>query len=93
MNKPFATDLLITENTYKLIKDKVIVEQMPCVYVKGETDEIKMFALINLAGKGRSETTPVQQGFKKTIEFGDCYIPQSRWDENKGSYHELEIKT
>lgn len=51
LNKPFATDILITENTYKLIKDKVIVEEMPGVHVKGKTDAIKMYAVINLAGR------------------------------------------
>ena len=50
LNKPFATDILITENTYNLIKDKVIVEEMPGVHVKGKTDPIKMFAVINVTG-------------------------------------------
>ena len=56
LNKPFATDVLITENTYNLIKDKVIVQEMPGVHVKGKTDAIKMFAVINLAGKDRPST-------------------------------------
>ena len=56
LNKPFATDILITENTYNLIKDKITVCEMPGVHVKGKTDAIKMFAVINLAGKGRPET-------------------------------------
>lgn len=56
LNKPFATDILITENTYNLIKDKVIVEEMPGVHVKGKTDAIKMFAVINLKGKVRPAT-------------------------------------
>ncbi|MBO4547413.1 MAG: HAMP domain-containing protein [Treponema sp.] len=56
LNKPFATDILITENTYNLIKDKVVVEEMPGVHVKGKTDAIKMFAVINLRGKVRPAT-------------------------------------
>ena len=56
LNKPFATDILITENTYNLIKDKVIVEEMPGVHVKGKTDAIKMFAVVNLKGKVRPAT-------------------------------------
>lgn len=56
LNKPFATDILITENTYNLIKDKVIVEEMPGVHVKGKVDAIKMFAVINLAGKDKPST-------------------------------------
>ena len=56
LNKPFATDILITENTYNLIKEKIVVEEMPGVHVKGKTDAIKMFAVINLAGRGRPES-------------------------------------
>lgn len=51
LNKPFATDVLITENTYNLIKEKVLVAEMPGVHVKGKTDAIKMFAVVNLVGR------------------------------------------
>ena len=50
LNKPFATDILITENTYVLIKDKIIAEEMPGVHVKGKTDPIKMYAVVNAKG-------------------------------------------
>ncbi len=56
LNKPFATDILITENTYKLIKEKIIVEEMPGVYVKGKKDLVKMYAVINLVGKENPKT-------------------------------------
>ena len=56
LNKPFATDILITENTYNLIKDHIVVQEMPGVHVKGKTDAIKMFAVVNLVGRGRPET-------------------------------------
>ncbi len=48
LNKPFGTDILITENTYRLIKDYVLVEEMPGVMVKGKEKPIKMFAVINI---------------------------------------------
>jgi adenylate cyclase len=50
LNKPFATDILITENTYKLIKNRIIVHEMPPVHVKGKTDAIKIYAVINAIG-------------------------------------------
>ncbi|MCR4953956.1 MAG: HAMP domain-containing protein [Treponema sp.] len=50
LNKPFATDILITENTYELIKDKVVVEAMPGVHVKGKSEPIKMYAVVNAKG-------------------------------------------
>ena len=50
LNKPFATDILITENTYVLVKDKIIAEEMPGVHVKGKTAPIKMYAVVNAKG-------------------------------------------
>lgn len=46
LNKPFGTDILITENTYRLIKDWVVVEEMPAVHVKGKEKDIRMFAVL-----------------------------------------------
>jgi len=50
LNKPFATDILVTENTYDLVKDKVVAEEMPSVTVKGKEQPVKMYAVINAAG-------------------------------------------
>jgi adenylate cyclase len=48
LNKPFCTDILITENTWELVKDYVIAEEMPAVTVKGKAETVRMFAVINL---------------------------------------------
>ncbi|GMO59040.1 MAG: adenylate/guanylate cyclase domain-containing protein [Treponemataceae bacterium] len=48
LNKPFGTDILITENTYELVKDYVLVEEMPGVSVKGKEQPVKMFAVVNM---------------------------------------------
>ncbi len=48
LNKPLHTDILITENTYKLIKDFVLVEEMPSVTVKGKSKPVKLYAVINM---------------------------------------------
>lgn len=62
LNKPFATDILITENTYKLVKDKIIVEEMPGVHVKGKVDAIKMYAVINAVGvKGPADVHKLRE--------------------------------
>jgi len=62
LNKPFATDILITENTYKLIKNRVIVKEMPPVHVKGKSDAIKIYAVINAIGvKGPSNIDELRQ--------------------------------
>jgi class 3 adenylate cyclase len=48
LNKVFGTDILISENTWKLIKDYLIVEEMPAVNVKGKEKPVRLFAVINL---------------------------------------------
>lgn len=48
LNKPFCTDILITEDTYNLIKDDVIVEKMLPVKVFGKKELMNMYAVINL---------------------------------------------
>jgi adenylate cyclase len=48
LNKPFHTDILITENTWKLVKDYIIAEEMPSVTVKGKEERVRMFAVVNL---------------------------------------------
>lgn len=48
LNKPLGTDILITENTYELVKEHVLVEQMPSVTVKGKEKPVKMYAVINM---------------------------------------------
>ena len=63
LNKPFATDILITENTYNLVKDEVSVEEMPPVMVKGKETPLRMFAVINMPKEtnipGAGEKGPV----------------------------------
>ncbi|UTC83171.1 adenylate/guanylate cyclase domain-containing protein [Treponema denticola] len=48
LNKPMGTDILITEYTYNLVKNHVVVEEMPSVTVKGKAKPLRVFALINM---------------------------------------------
>jgi adenylate cyclase len=60
LNKPFGTDILITENTWKLVRDYIFFEEMPGVTVKGKEAPVRMFAVINLKVKaGRKQPGPV----------------------------------
>jgi adenylate cyclase len=42
------TDILITENTWVLIRDRLITEEMPSVTVKGKAEPIRLFAVVNI---------------------------------------------
>ncbi|GHV70069.1 adenylate/guanylate cyclase domain-containing protein [Spirochaetia bacterium] len=48
LNKPLGTDILITENTWTLVRDQFITEEMPSVTVKGKEKPVRLFAVINL---------------------------------------------
>ncbi|MGP1587617.1 MAG: adenylate/guanylate cyclase domain-containing protein [Treponemataceae bacterium] len=56
LNKPFGTDILISENTYKLLQGKLIVEAMPSIKVKGKTDPLQIFAVVNFKGEDGPQT-------------------------------------
>ncbi len=48
LTKPFGADILITEDTYELVKDHVIVERMPSVRVKGKEKPVCIYAVVNM---------------------------------------------
>jgi len=47
LNKPLGTDILLSQSTYDLVKDRVKVQRMPAIKVKGKTGELAIYALIN----------------------------------------------
>jgi len=47
LNKPFGTDILISESTWNLVKYFFITEEMPSVTVKGKEKPVRIFAVIN----------------------------------------------
>ena len=58
LNKPFHTDILITENTWKLLEPCLVTEEMPPVSVKGKEKPVRMFAVINLKTKSGEPSRP-----------------------------------
>jgi adenylate cyclase len=48
LNKPLGTDILITENTWELVGDRLVAEEMPPVKVKGKEKPVRLFAVIKL---------------------------------------------
>ncbi|MDR1626059.1 MAG: HAMP domain-containing protein [Spirochaetia bacterium] len=59
LNKPLHTDILITENTWKLVAEDLITEEMPSVSMKGKEKPVRMFAVVNLRAKaGEAQEAP-----------------------------------
>ena len=49
LNKALGTDILIAEDTWNLVKNYFITEEMPSVTVKGKEKPVRIFAVVNLA--------------------------------------------
>jgi len=45
--KPLAADILISEDTWLLVRDHIICEEMQSVQVKGKEKPVRLFAVIN----------------------------------------------
>jgi len=47
LNKPLGTDILISEDTWNMVKHLFITEEMPSVTVKGKEKPVRIFAVVN----------------------------------------------
>lgn len=50
LNKPLGTDILVSDKTYSLVKDYVIAEVMPAIRVKGKSEPLRIYAIVNFKG-------------------------------------------
>ena len=57
LTKPLCADILISEDTYELISDLFITEEMPPVTVKGKEKPVRIFAIVNFAGEPKGPQT------------------------------------
>ncbi|GHT91667.1 adenylate/guanylate cyclase domain-containing protein [Spirochaetia bacterium] len=63
LTKVMHTDILITEDTWKLVNRYLLTEEMPPVRVEGKAKPIRVFAVINLRAKpGEMQSRPVSLG-------------------------------
>ncbi|MDR2343153.1 MAG: adenylate/guanylate cyclase domain-containing protein [Spirochaetaceae bacterium] len=71
-NKPFGTEILITEYTWRLVKEHIIVEEMGTVMDGNE--QVKIFALINI--KDGPEADRLLEDLKKMdkIDYEECGV-------------------
>ncbi|MCL2441424.1 MAG: adenylate/guanylate cyclase domain-containing protein [Treponema sp.] len=57
LTKPLGVDILISEDTWNLVGDKFITEEMPPVTVKGKEKPVRIFAIVNFTGEERGPQT------------------------------------
>jgi len=51
LTKPLGADILISEDTWKLVGDLFVTEEMPSVTVKGKERPVRIFAVVNFVGE------------------------------------------
>jgi len=57
LTKPLGTDILISEDTWKLIGDRFICEEMPSVTMKEKAKPVRIFAVVNFIGEMKGPQT------------------------------------
>ena len=57
LTKPLGADILISEDTWRLVGDKFITEEMPSVMVKGKEKPVRIFAVVNFAREPKGPQT------------------------------------
>jgi adenylate cyclase len=57
LNKPLGTDILISEDTWRLVKKFFITEEMPSVTVKGKEKPVRIFAVVNFSASKKGPRT------------------------------------
>ena len=57
LTKPLGADILISEDTWRLVGDKFVTEEMPSVSVKGKAKPVRIFAVVNFAGEDKGPQT------------------------------------
>jgi adenylate cyclase len=63
VNKEYGTRLLMSDNTYHKVKDKVLSREMDLVVVVGRTEPVRIYELIALSDELQSDAT------KKFLEY------------------------
>jgi adenylate cyclase len=77
LNKPFGTDILISEYSYELVKDEIVAEAMPAIKVKGKAEPLTIYAVVKMKGAEGPET------LAKLREFLGIQPPEGSVDVDK----------
>ncbi|HQE57989.1 MAG TPA: adenylate/guanylate cyclase domain-containing protein [Spirochaetota bacterium] len=78
LNKPFCTDILISSDSYNLVKDLYLCTPMEKITVKGKKDPQQIYAVIS-----RKRDTKGPKTLKELREYvGIKYVPLKSFDPN-----------
>ena len=91
LNKPFGTDILISEDSYNLVKDSFAVEKMSPIKVKGKEKPQQIFAVLGRLDD--PERPKSVEEFRNLIGI-EVQPLKRRWNdkEKEGDEDEKEVK-
>jgi adenylate cyclase len=84
LNKPLGTDILISEDTWKLVNYFFITEEMPSVTVKGKEKPVRIFAVINHVSVTAGPRTLAE--VRKLLDITPPDISKVNLDEEEKKY-------
>ena len=67
INRQFGTNIIISENTFVLVKDQVVARELDLIQVKGKTQPVKVYELLGLAAES-SQFSDLVGRFEKGLE-------------------------
>jgi len=67
INRQFGTNIIISENTFLLVKDQVVARELDLIQVKGKTQPVKVYELLGLAAES-SQFSDLVSRFEKGLE-------------------------
>ena len=88
LTKPLGVDILISEYTWHLVRDKFITEEMPSVTVKGKEKPVRIFAVVNIEGNKKGPRTLEQVRRMLGIKAPDISEVDVNADEKKYKFGE-----
>jgi adenylate cyclase len=93
VNKMYGTEIIISEEVYKEVKEYALARPLDVVAVKGKNKGIKIYELLALYHEDAALLpTPEQIEFCKSFTQGfDLYLEQ-RWDEALKKFQDIIIK-
>lgn len=85
-NKNYGTNIIISENTYRHVKDMVTVRELDQIVVKGKTQITRIFELVGMRDDGIAD-----KEYEKVMQYNDGIklYRERRWKEAADHFTEL----
>jgi len=85
LNKEYGTNIIISEYTYREVKDQLVVRELDLVRVKGKYEPVRIYELIGRIG----EVPPATLTFIEHFERGLTLYRQQAWGQAIAQFHDV----